>query len=81
MQASSIGDDIAERAGLPKSEIRSTKSETNSNLEIPNDPLPQSLSVREREARQRRVKVRVAEGSDFEFRYSDFFVVRDAVES
>jgi len=40
-----FGDDIAERAGLPKSEIRSTKSETNSNLEIPNDPLPQSLSL------------------------------------
>jgi hypothetical protein len=36
--------------------------------------------LRGREARQR-VKVRVAEGSDFEFRYSDFFVVLDAVES
>jgi len=54
--------------GLLKSEIRSTKSETNSNLKIPNDPLPQSLSL-EGEGR-----VRVAEVSDFGFRYSDFLL-------
>jgi hypothetical protein len=68
LQVLSIGDDIAEPAGLLKSEIRSTKSETNSNLKIPNDPLPQSLPL-EGEGR-----VRVAEVSDFEFRYSDFLL-------
>jgi hypothetical protein len=54
--------------GLLKSEIRNTKSETNSNLKIPNDLLPQSFPL-EGEGR-----VRVAE-------VSDFFVARDAVES
>jgi hypothetical protein len=68
LQASSIGDDVAERAGLLKSEIRSTKSETNSNLKIPNEPLSQSLPL-EGEGR-----VKVAEVSDFEFRYSDFLL-------
>jgi hypothetical protein len=73
--ASSLGDDIAGQAGFLKSEIRSTKSETNSNLKIPNGPLPLSLPL-EGEGRGR-----VAEVSDLELRYSDFFVARDAVES